>query len=47
MDAIADSKDTMMAILDDVYEDYIVKYKLQWLIVKAAAKVYEILTSVK
>ena len=47
MDAVADNKDTMMAMLDDLHQRYIVEKKLQYLIVEGDAKLYEILQSLK
>ena len=47
LDAKADSKDTMMALIDDLHKEYIVENKQQWLIVEGDAKTYEILKSLK
>ena len=45
MDAIADSKDTMMEMLHNLHEKHIAPHKQQWLVVEGDAKVYEILKS--
>lgn len=49
MDAIhvADSKDTMMAMLHDLHKQYIEEQGQQWLVVEGDAKVYEILKALK
>ena len=47
MDAIADSKDTMMAMLHDLHKQYIEEQHQQWLLVEGDAKVYEILKALK
>ena len=49
MDAIhvADSKDTMMAMLHDLHKQYIEEQGQQWLVLEGDAKVYEILKALK
>ena len=47
MDAIADSKDTMMQMLHELSEQYIIGQNCKWLIVEGDAKVYDILQSIK
>ena len=47
MDAIADSKDTVVQMLHTLHADYIVEQSKQILIVEGDAKVYEILQSLK
>lgn len=47
MDAKADSKDTIMHMLNNLHEQYITQRRKQWLIVEGDAKVYELLQSVK
>ena len=39
MDAIGDSKDTLMAALHDLHKQYIKEQELQWLVVEGDAKV--------
>ena len=47
MDAIADSKDTIMQVLHDLHEQFISHSGMKWLLVEGDAKVYEILQSLK
>lgn len=34
MDAVADTKDTMMVMLDDLHKQYVTKHKLEYLIIE-------------
>ena len=47
MDAVADSKDTLMQMLNNLHEHYIVKQGKQDLVVEGDAKVYDLLKSLK
>lgn len=47
MNAVADSKDTMMIIINELYDEYIVKQNQTHLVVEGDAKLYEILQSLK
>ena len=47
MDAKADSKDTLMVLLHDLYSRYVVQQGRQYLVVTGDAKVYELLQSLK
>ena len=47
MDAVADSKDTIMLMLHDLHQKYIVEQNRQWLLVEGDNKVYEILQALK
>ena len=47
IDAVADSKDTMMSLIDDLHKQYIVENKKQFLIVEGDTKIYEVLKSLK
>ena len=47
MDAVADSKDTIMQMLHDLHRKYIVDGNRQWLLVEGDNKVYEILQALK
>ena len=47
MDAISDSKDTMMAVLQDLHRQFVVNQKKEYLIVEGDAKIYEVLQSLK
>ena len=47
MDAVADSKDTMMSMLQDLHQHFIVELKLEHLVVEGDAKLFEILQSLK
>ena len=49
MDAVADCKDTMMAMIHDLYQQYIVQQKQEYiyLIIEGDAKLYEVLQSLK
>ena len=47
MDAVADSKDTIMQMLHDLYQQYIVEQNRQWLLVEGDNKVYELLQALK
>ena len=47
MDAVADSKDTIMEMLHKLCERFIQKQNRKWLVVEGDAKVYEILKSLK
>ena len=46
MDAIADSKDTLMSLLHELHQQYIVEQNREWLLVEGDAKVY-VLESIK
>ena len=46
-DAIADTKDTMMDMLHELHQQYVVEQNHRWLIVEGDAKIYEILQSLK
>ena len=45
MIAVADKKDTIMQILHDLYQRYIVHKKQKWLVVEGDQKTYDILQS--
>ena len=47
MDAVADSKDTIMLMLHDLHQKYIVEQNRQWLLVEGDNKVYEIMQALK
>ena len=47
MAAVADSKDTIMQMLHDLHQKYIVDGNRQWLLVEGDNKVYEILQALK
>ena len=47
MDAKADSKDTMMQMLNDLHQQFITKENRHWLVVERDAKVYETFQSLK
>ena len=48
MDSKADSKDTMMSMLHNLYDKFIVRRGgMKYLIVEGDAKIYEILQSLK
>ncbi len=47
MDAIADTKDTMMAMLHQLHEEYIITLKQTYLDVEGDAKLFEIFQSLK
>ena len=42
MDAVADTKDTMMQLLHDLHEQFIVSQNMKWLVLEGDAKQYEI-----
>ena len=45
MDAVADTKDTMMQLLHDLHEQFIVSQNMKWLVLEGDAKLYEIVKS--
>ncbi len=47
MDAIADSKDTIMHMLHELHQQFIIGGNMSWLVVEGDAKVYDILQSLK
>ncbi len=47
IDAIADSKDTIMHMLDNLHQQFIVGCNMSWLVVEGDAKVYETIYSLK
>ena len=47
MDAKSDSKDTLMSMLQDLHQEFILKQKRQHLVVEGDAKIYELLQSLK
>ena len=47
LNAIADSKDTVMTVISELYEQYVVKNKLTHVIVEGDAKLYAVLQSLK
>ena len=46
-DAVADTKDTMMDMLHELHQQYVVKQNHKWLVVEGDGKIYEILQSLK
>ena len=47
LDAVADSKDTVMTVISDLYEQYVVQHNLTHLILEGDAKLYKVLLSLK
>ena len=47
LDAVADSKDTVMTVISDLYEQFVVQHNLTHLILKGDATLYEVLQSLK
>ncbi len=47
IDAVADSKDTMMSLIDDFHKEFIVENKKEFLIVEGDAKIFDVLKSLK
>ena len=47
MDAKSDSKDTLMAMLQDLYQEFIIEQGRQHLVVEGDAKIYKLLQSLK
>ena len=47
IDAVAVNKDTLMSLLHDLYQQYIVEQRLDHLVVEGDAKLYEISQSLK
>ena len=47
MDAVADSKDTVLQLTHDLYQQFIFDQKMKWLVVEGDAKVYEVLKALK
>ena len=47
MDAVADTKDTMMQLLHDLHEQFIVSQNMKWLVLEGDAKLYEIVKSLQ
>ena len=47
LDAKADSKDTIMIVLQDVHQRYIEEKKKEWVLIEGDAKVYELIQSLK
>ena len=47
MDAVADTKDTVIQLLRDLHHELIDGRGMRWLVVEGDAKVYEILQALK
>ena len=47
MDAKSDSKDTLMSMLQDLHQEFVIKQGHQHLVVEGDAKIYELLQSLK
>ena len=47
LDALSESKDTLMQILLDLHKRFITGQKKKWLVVVGDAKVYDVLQSLK
>ncbi len=47
LDAVADDKDTLMFVLQDLYSAFIKKKRLSFLLVEGDAKLYEVLQAIK
>ena len=47
IDAVADSKDTMMSLIDEFHKEFIVENKKEFLIIEGDAKIYEVLKYLK
>ena len=47
LDEVADSKDTVLHIISELYEEYISKHKNKFLILEGDAKTYDIVQAVK
>ena len=47
MDAVADSKDTVMQLLHDLQQQFIVCKNMKWLVLEGDAKLYEVVKSLQ
>ena len=47
MDAVADSKDTVMQLLHDLQQQFIVGKNMKWLVLEGDAKLYEVVKSLQ
>ena len=47
MDAKSDSKDTLMSMLQDLHQEFVIKQGHQHLVVEGDGKIYELLQSLK
>ena len=47
MDAVADYKDTMMQLLHNLQQQFIVGKRMRWLVLEGDAKLHEVVKSLK
>lgn len=47
IDAIANNKDTIMALLHELHEEHIIKQHREWLLVEGDAKIFDVLQNLK
>ena len=47
MDSVADTKDTVMQLLHELHQQFIVDMNIQWLVLEGDAKLYEVIKSLQ